>query len=122
MRPLLCTYMTTQARSDNNLNKKDNQGLSHTGQGNSYADKRRQEKQEALREFLQGQKYIELIHQTLDATITNDELPVIKFKTETRLKLLNKVLPDLKAVEMSSDENNPLAIRLIERVIVDPYK
>lgn len=115
MRPLLCTYMTTQAISDNNLNKKDNQGI-------SYADKRRQERQETLREFLQGQKYIELIHQTLDATITNDELPVIKFKTETRLKLLNKVLPDLKAVEMSSDENNPLAIRLIERVIVDPYK
>jgi hypothetical protein len=114
--------MTTQAISDNSLNKKDNQGLSYTGQGNSYADKRRHERQETLREFLQGQKYIELIHQTLDATITNDELPVIKFKTETRLKLLNKVLPDLKAVEMSSDENNPLTIRLIERVIVDPYK
>ncbi len=32
--------------------------------------------------------------------------------------LLNKVLPDLKAVEVSGDEDNPLAVKTIERVIV----
>jgi hypothetical protein len=37
--------------------------------------------------------------------IANDELAVAKFKTETRLKLLAKVLPDLKAVEVSADDD-----------------
>ena len=103
--------MTTKAIKDNTLNKNDNLGI-------SYADKRRLEKQEALRGFLEGQKYIEAIHRTLDADIMSDELQVIKFKTETRLKLLSKILPDLKAVEVSGDENNPITISLIERIIV----
>lgn len=88
--------MTTKAVKDKTLNKNDNLGI-------SYGDKRRQEKQEALREFLEGQKYIEAIHRTLDSVILNDELQVIKFKTETRLRLLNKVLPDLKAIEQTTE-------------------
>jgi hypothetical protein len=32
--------------------------------------------------------------------------------------LLNKVLPDLKAVEVSGNEDNPLTVQTIERVIV----
>jgi hypothetical protein len=103
--------MTTKAAQDNSLNKNNNLGI-------SYGDKRRLEKQEALRGFLEGQKYIEAIHRTLESNIAPDELPIIKFKTETRLRLLNKILPDLKAVEVSGDEYNPIAITLIERVIV----
>lgn len=91
--------MTTKAPKDNSLNSKENANTS----GISYGDKRRAERQEALREFLQGQKYIEAIHNTLDSVITNDELQAIKFKTETRLKLLNKVLPDLKAIEQTTE-------------------
>ena len=106
--------MTTKAQNDNSLNKKDNTGV-------SYADRRRAEKKEALREFLEGQKYIEAIHSTLEKAITNEDLPVEKFKTETRLKLLNKVLPDLKAVEHSGDSDNPLFVERVERFIVDPY-
>lgn len=34
--------------------------------------------------------------------------------------LLRKSLPDLSAVEISGDEENPLAITSIERVIVKP--
>ena len=90
--------MTTKATATKDLNKKEKQGV-------SYADKRRAERKEALREFLQGQKYIEAIHNTLDAQITNENLAVEKFKTETRLKLLAKVLPDLKAVEVSADDD-----------------
>jgi len=88
--------MTTKAQNDNSLNTKPKDTM-------SYGDKRRQERQEALREFLQGQKYIEAIHATLEMPISNDELQAIKFKTETRLKLLNKVLPDLKAIEQTVD-------------------
>lgn len=37
------------------------------------------------------------------------------------LGLLRKVLPDLQAVELSGDENNPVRqITRIERVIIDP--
>ncbi len=88
--------MTTKATKDNTLNVKDKVPM-------TYGDKRRQEKQEALREFLEGQKYIEAIHRTLEAVILPDELQVIKFKTETRLRLLNKVLPDLKAIEQTTE-------------------
>ena len=88
--------MTTKAQNSNTLNNKPKDTM-------SYGDKRRQERQEALREFLQGQKYIEAIHATLEMPISNDELQAIKFKTETRLKLLNKVLPDLKAIEQTVD-------------------
>jgi len=91
--------MTTKAQNSNTLNNKENANTS----GISYGDKRRAERQEALREFLQGQKYIEAIHATLEMPISNDELQAIKFKTETRLKLLNKVLPDLKAIEQTVD-------------------
>lgn len=105
----------TQAKSDNDLKDNNNRGI-------SYADKRRQEKAKALREFLEGQKYIEAIERDLNRDIQSDELQQVKFKTETRLKLLSKVLPDLKAIEHSGDADSPLGFTLIERVIVDPYK
>ena len=95
--------MTSKAQNDNSLNKKEKDTM-------TYADKRRAERKEALREQLQGQKYIEAIHATLDMPIANDELAVAKFKTETRLKLLAKVLPDLKAVEVSTDDDTLGAI------------
>jgi len=100
------------AVSDNNLNDKN--------KSTGYADKRRNEKKAALREFIQGQRYIQAINEDLDRVdITNEELPVIKFKTETRLKLLNKVLPDLKAIEHSGEDGEGIKlIHVIERQIV----
>lgn len=35
--------------------------------------------------------------------------------------LLNKVLPDLAAVQVSGDEENPLTVQTIERAIVVSY-
>ena len=95
--------MAQEPTNTKDLNTKEKQGV-------SYGDKRRAERKEALREFLQGQKYIEAIHATLEMPITNDELPAIKFKTETRFKLLAKVLPDLKAVEVSADDDTLAAV------------
>ena len=34
--------------------------------------------------------------------------------------LLDKTLPDLKAIEHSGDEESPLSVSVIERVIVKP--
>ena len=84
-----------------------------TGKENSqsYAQRRRAEKKEALRDFLSGQKYIEAINNDLSRDdITSEELPVIKFKTETRLKLLAKVLPDVKAVELTGENGGPVRV------------
>ena len=90
--------MAQEPTNTKDLNTKENKGI-------SYGDKRRAERKEALRELLEGQKYIQAIHATLEQPIANDELAVAKFKTETRLKLLAKVLPDLKAVEVSADDD-----------------
>ena len=95
--------MAQEPTNTKDLNNKGNKGISH-------ADKRRAERKEALRELLEGQKYIQAIHNTLDMPLANDELAVAKFKTETRLKLLAKVLPDLKAVEVSADDDTLAAV------------
>ena len=89
--------MTEKAQKDNSLTLKE--------KSVTYGDKRRAERKEALRELLEGQKYIQAIHATLDKALTNEDLPVERFKTETRFKLLAKVLPDLKAVEVSADDD-----------------
>ena len=36
--------------------------------------------------------------------------------------LLRKVMPDLQAVTVGGDEDNPLRFQMIEQVIVDPAK
>ena len=76
----------------------------------TYGDKRRVEKKAALRDFVKGQQLVIAINNDLEREILPDELQVVKFKTETRLKLLNKVLPDLKAIELSGDEDSPVRI------------
>lgn len=86
----------------------------------TYGDKRRAEKKDSLREFVKGQQYIHAINKDLDREISPEELPVVKFKTETRLKLLSKVIPDLKAIEHSTDPDNPFIVEKLERLIIDP--
>lgn len=61
----------------------------------THAQKRIAERREAMREFLVAKGYLEQIDADLHREITMDELPSVKFKTETRLKLLAKVLPDM---------------------------
>ncbi len=48
-----------------------------------------------------------------DTDISSNRLNAIKL-------LLSKTLPDLSSVEVTGDEDSPLVIRKIERVIVDP--
>lgn len=76
------------------MNKPDNR---------TVAQKRREEKREAMREYLEARGYLWQIDKDLDREMTADELPVVKFKTEVRLKLLSKILPDL--TEGKSDVN-----------------
>ena len=104
-----CIFKMTDI--DNNLNEKQ--------KSMGYADKRRAEKKDALREFITAKQYLNAIDRDLERDILPDELQTVKFKTETRLKLLNKILPDLKAVEHSGGIDGEIIISTIERKIVD---
>lgn len=80
--------------------------------GNDRADKNRTIRQEALREQLQANQ---LITQTLDRVkkldgldLEPNQIAAIKAANDASLRLLAKVLPDLKAVEISQDPDNPV--------------
>lgn len=63
-------------------------------------------RQEALREQLSKQKHLEQVVKNVKkfeeqgAAMEPNELQALKHATDTRLKLINKYLPDLKQVEI----------------------
>ena len=61
----------------------------------THLQKRQAERKEALRDYIASRNYLEYVERDLNRDIPADELPVVKFKTETRLKLLSKILPDV---------------------------
>src|SRR5215813_8482634 len=69
----------------------------------THAQKRRAGTQEALRERLQGMGLLTEIERDLNRTIGPDEFAQVKFKTEVRLRLLDELLPNLKAAETRSE-------------------
>jgi len=83
-------------------------------------------RQDALRDQLETkgllQKVIDTVEEIADLGKTMDQHELNRLKTanEQRLKMVNKYLPDLKAVEISGDEDSPLMITKVERVIVEP--
>ena len=52
-------------------------------------------------------------------TMEAQELQANKIALDARLKLLNKQMPDLKAVEISQDPDSDGFILKVERVVVD---
>lgn len=84
--------------------------------GVTRAAQNRKIRQEALREELRNrgllQQVIETNEKIADLTKPLDSGEVFRLKTanETRLKLINKYLPDLKQsdIELSGDEDSPL--------------
>lgn len=100
------------------MSASEDKSLSHNEKSKTYAEKRRDEKKQSLREFIEAQQYLHAINKDLERNILPEELNVVRFKTETRMKLLGKILPDLKAIEHSGDSNAPL-IHRIERQVVD---
>lgn len=87
----------------------------------TLAQKRRAEFQEQQREYLRGLGLMQQIQADIDV-VTNENLPVLKFKTETRLKLLQKVLPDLREDAITGADGGAVEHRheKIIREIVDP--
>lgn len=78
--------------------------------GNTHASLNRKIRQEAMREQIAGYRYIACIHKKLqedwtEVKVVDGQITVVnlaaekKGKCEVMLKMLNKVLPDLKSVE-----------------------
>lgn len=91
----------------------------------NHATRRRQERQEALREYLSERAKLSQIIDNIEkmenegAAMEAQELQALKYATESRIKLLAKYLPDLKSVELSGDSENPVeVVQRIERKIV----
>ena len=70
--------------------------------------------QDDVRAKIQATQIINRLMSAFDGTIELTQTQVNIGKA-----LLDKALPDLKAIEHSGDADNPLSISLIERVIVD---
>ena len=68
----------------------------------TVVQKRRFEYQEKQREYLRGLGLVREVVNDIKGCHTDAELPLVKWRNETRLKLLNKILPDLKQTEISN--------------------
>jgi uncharacterized protein YnzC (UPF0291/DUF896 family) len=90
----------------------------------SHAKRRRAERQETMREYLSQRGKLDYVLDNLEkietqgANMTPQELNALRIANDQRIKLMNKYLPDLKSMEISGDEDSPLTITKIERIIV----
>lgn len=85
----------------------------------TVAQKRRAEYQEQQREYLRG---LGLVREVMnDIEIEHDEkaLPLVKWRNETRLKLINKILPDLKQTEVTQPDGEDFNVNLKSEELVE---
>lgn len=79
------------------------------------AAKNRRIRQDALREQLSAkglvQQVIEISNKLEEQhdSLESSHIQALKASADLKLKLVNKYLPDLKAVELTGDENKPIA-------------
>ena len=88
--------------------------------GHSRADENRAIRQEALREQLSSQGHVQHVIDiceelnTLTTHLEPIEVTRKKIVLDTKLKLINKYLPDLKNTEISNDGGGQLIINIKE--------
>ena len=86
--------------------------------GMTRAQMNKSVRQKALREQLEGQGHVQHVVEILnkisdlDSNLDSMELQRLKVVVDTKLKLITKYLPDLKSVEHSGDEDNPLQVQI----------
>ncbi len=86
--------------------------------GMTRAQMNKSVRQKALREQLEGQGHVQHVVEILnkisdlDSNLDSMELQRLKVVVDTKLKLITKYLPDLKSVEHSGDEENPLQVQI----------
>ena len=80
----------------------------------------RQLRQEALRDQLSAQGHlqhvVDLLDKLMDDSIEYDKdaLARVKLVLETKLKLINKYLPDPKQIELSGGDGEALTIKVMD--------
>ena len=90
------------------------------------AQRNRAVRQEALREQLAAgghlERVIDMAKKIADVEVVMDPGDVnrLKIAIDTKLKLVDKYLPSLKAVELQAEDGEGIFITKVERVIVDP--
>jgi len=73
--------------------------------------------QDEIRAKIQVSQLIHRVHEYANGNLTDEE--VSPNRLNAIKLLLNKSLPDLQSIEITGDADNPLAITVIERKIVD---
>ena len=90
----------------------------------TIASIRRKQRQEELREKLQGAQYLtqleEIDSKLQSGQVSKDELDIIKVRIDLNMRRLAKLLPDEKFIEIEAELSGELEIGQIERRIVNP--
>lgn len=90
------------------------------------AQRNRAIRQEALREQLAAgghlQHVIDMANKMADVAVDMDSIEIQRLRAamDVKLKLVDKYLPSLKAVEVTGEEGGAIMVTKVERVIVDP--
>jgi hypothetical protein len=80
----------------------------------NVATRNRKARQEALRDYLESRGLVEHVIDLADKIgdedndLAPDMVARIKISIDTRLRLINKYLPDLKSTEITGDPDSPL--------------
>jgi len=81
---------------------------------NAVATHNRKVRQDALRDQLAGMQHVGAVVKNIEAienpSTDPDRIPALKAAAELRLRLVNKYLPDLKAIEVQGEVNNTLTV------------
>lgn len=83
------------------------------------AAKQRKLRQDALREMLSKKCTVEQVINNIQKmeeqglSMEAQELQALKYATDTRLKLINKYLPDLKSAEITGEGGEALKIQIV---------
>ena len=89
-----------------------------TETGKTRAAKNKSIRKEALRDQLSAQGHVQHVIDItdklsdLDITLENVDVTRLKAAADLKLKLINKYLPDLKAVELSGKDGSDFVIKL----------
>lgn len=62
----------------------------------------------------------QLLKRLQEHALSDDDKPMLTSRLKAIEILLKKTVPDLASTELSGDDENPVNVAMVERVIVDP--
>ena len=96
--------------------------------GATVAAKNRKIRQEALREYLAERGSVQYLFdliekiEKLQPEHSRDELPALKAAVDARIKLLDKYMPSLKAMELTGEGGGAIKTENTVEWVVQPVK